>query len=97
VAIFHLSVKIISRSKGQSAIASAAYRSGQRLVDQETHVHIMLTMRSIKTTGEWASKQKSGYILDENGHKVPQIDPKTHELDQVRRSKMWQFFTYQSK
>jgi len=186
VAIFHLSVKIISRSKGQSAIASAAYRSGQRLVDQETgqikdfthkrgvqyseiqlpeqaprayndreilwnavqvkeaksnaqlarevevalpveltrdqqiqlvhdyvqknfvdqgmcadwslhdkadenpHVHIMLTMRSIKTTGEWASKQKSGYILDENGHKVPQIDPKTHEQKiGARGRKMW--------
>lgn len=186
MAIFHLSVKIISRSKGQSAIASAAYRSGQRLVDQETgqikdfthkrgvqyseiqlpeqaprayndreilwnavqvkeaksnaqlarevevalpveltrdqqiqlvhdyvqknfvdqgmcadwslhdkadgnpHVHIMLTMRSIKTTGEWASKQKSGYILDENGHKVPQIDPKTHEQKiGARGRKMW--------
>lgn len=186
MAIFHLSVKIISRSKGQSAIASAAYRSGQRLVDQETgqskdfthkrgvqyseiqlpeqaprayndrevlwnevqvkesksnaqlarevevalpveltrdqqiqlvhdyvqqnfvdqgmcadwslhdkadgnpHVHIMLTMRSIKQTGEWAPKQKSGYLLDENEHKIPQIDPKTHEQKiGARGRKMW--------
>lgn len=33
LAIFHLSAKIISRGKGQSAIASAAYRSGDRLHD----------------------------------------------------------------
>lgn len=34
MAIFHLSAKIISRSKGQSAIASAAYRSGDKLHDE---------------------------------------------------------------
>ncbi|WP_344694307.1 MobA/MobL family protein, partial [Ligilactobacillus murinus] len=34
MAIYHLSVKIISRGKGQSAIASAAYRSGERLYDK---------------------------------------------------------------
>lgn len=34
MAIYHLSVKIISRGKGQSAIASAAYRSGDRLYDK---------------------------------------------------------------
>ena len=34
MAIFHLSAKIISRGKGQSAIASAAYRSGDRLHDE---------------------------------------------------------------
>lgn len=36
MAIFHFSVSVISRSKGQSAIASAAYRSGDRLVDEQT-------------------------------------------------------------
>lgn len=34
MAIFHLSAKIISRGKGQSAIASAAYRSGDKLHDE---------------------------------------------------------------
>lgn len=33
MAIFHLSVKTISRSHGRSAVAAAAYRSGQRLHD----------------------------------------------------------------
>ena len=32
MAIYHLTVKAISRAKGQSAIAAAAYRSGQKLV-----------------------------------------------------------------
>lgn len=34
MAIYHLSAKIISRGKHQSAIASAAYRSGQLLTDE---------------------------------------------------------------
>jgi ATP-dependent exoDNAse (exonuclease V) alpha subunit len=34
MAIYHLSVKVISRANGSSALASAAYRSGSRLFDQ---------------------------------------------------------------
>ena len=33
MAIFHLSVKVISRSSGRSAVAAAAYRGGERLHD----------------------------------------------------------------
>lgn len=36
LAIFHLSVKCFSRSKGHSAVAAAAYRSGARLLDART-------------------------------------------------------------
>lgn len=35
MAIYHLNIKIISRSKGSSAIASSAYRSGSKLTDYE--------------------------------------------------------------
>ena len=35
MAIFHLTAKVISRGKGQSAIAAAAYRSGERLRDEQ--------------------------------------------------------------
>ena len=35
MAIFHCSIKIISRSSGKSAVAAAAYRSGEKLEDQE--------------------------------------------------------------
>ncbi len=40
MAIYHLSATIVQRSKGHSAVAGAAYRSGTRLVDRgtgETH------------------------------------------------------------
>ena len=36
MAMFHCSIKIIGRSKGRSAIASVAYRSGERLYNEET-------------------------------------------------------------
>lgn len=36
MAIYHFSAQVISRSKGQSAVASAAYRSGDRLMDERT-------------------------------------------------------------
>lgn len=195
MAIFHLSVKIISRSKGQSAVASAAYRSGDKLHDdrydeiqdyskkrfiehseiqlpqnapadysnrqtlwnavekaeraknaqlareievalpkeiskerqiklvheyvQKTfvdqgmiadwsihnpqpdkkdpdrpanpHAHIMLTLRSLRSNGSWAPKKTSHYKLDENGAKVPVIDPKTGKQKLgARNQKQWQ-------
>jgi hypothetical protein len=36
MAIYHFSVQVISRGKGQSSVASAAYRSGERLTDERT-------------------------------------------------------------
>ena len=198
MAIFHLSAKIISRGKGQSAIASAAYRSGARLHDerydetqdytkkrfiehseiqlpehapkkyldretlwnsvekaeraknsqlareievalpreltpeqrvklvhdyvQETfvdkgmiadwsihnpqpdkdnpekpanpHAHIMLTVRGLRSNGSWAPKQKTTYKLDQNGQKVPQIDPKTGKQKIGSKGRrMWQRIT----
>jgi len=36
MAIYHFSAQIISRGKGQSAVASASYRSGEKLVDERT-------------------------------------------------------------
>lgn len=36
MAIYHFSAQVFSRSKGQSAVAAAAYRSGERLEDERT-------------------------------------------------------------
>ncbi|WP_417202656.1 MobQ family relaxase [Acetoanaerobium sticklandii] len=38
MAIFHCSIKIISRGSGRSAVASAAYRSGEKLYNDETGI-----------------------------------------------------------
>lgn len=40
MAIYHCSIKIISRGKGKSAVAAAAYRVGEKItndLDGETH------------------------------------------------------------
>ena len=194
MAIFHLSAKIISRGKGQSAIASAAYRSGDKLHDERydeiqdytnkrfiehseiqlpenapakyqdratlwnsvekaekaknsqlareieialpreltpeqriklvhdyvqktfvdkgmvadwsihnpqpdkdnpekpanPHAHIMLTLRSLRSNGSWAPKKTSHYELDENGQKVPVIDPETGKQKLgAKNQKIW--------
>ena len=34
MAIYHCSIKIISRGKGKSAVAAAAYRSGEKLANE---------------------------------------------------------------
>ena len=34
IAIYHCSIKIISRGKGKSAVVAAAYRSGEKLTNQ---------------------------------------------------------------
>ena len=36
MAIYHMSVKVHSRSNGASSVAAAAYRSGEKLIDQRT-------------------------------------------------------------
>lgn len=38
MAMFHCSIKIISRASGRSAVASAAYRSGEKLYNDETGI-----------------------------------------------------------
>ena len=39
MAIYHFSAKIISRARGSSAVASAAYRSASRLFDEKLNRH----------------------------------------------------------
>ena len=38
MAIYHCSVKIINRSSGRSSVAAAAYRSGEKLLNQRVGV-----------------------------------------------------------
>ena len=58
--------------------------------DGNHHVHIMATTRPIKDNGEWGQKEKKAYALDENGQKIPMIDPATGEQKiGARGRKMW--------
>ena len=45
MAIYHCTTKPISRSKGRSAVAAAAYRAGQRIEDQRTGITHDYTQR----------------------------------------------------
>lgn len=54
------------------------------------HAHILLTMRSLRPNGSWAPKKTSHYELDENGQRVPQIDPETGKQKiGARGRRMW--------
>lgn len=51
MAIYHCSIKIIGRSGGKSAVASAAYRSGGKLYDDRTgHTHDFTKKRGVVFT-----------------------------------------------
>lgn len=51
MAIFHLSVKIISRGKGKSAVAASAYRSGEKITsDYDGITHDYTRKRGIAET-----------------------------------------------
>lgn len=55
------------------------------------HIHMMCTTRPLAKDGEWASKMKKVYKLDENGERIPVIDPETGEQKiGARGRKMWQ-------
>jgi hypothetical protein len=64
VAIFHLTVKAISRSAGRSATAAAAYRAGEKIVDARTgEIHDYTKKRGVESADivlpdgapEWAN------------------------------------------
>lgn len=53
------------------------------------HCHIMLTARRLKD-GHWMQKESASYALDENGNRIPVIDPETGKQKiGPRGRKMW--------
>lgn len=46
MAIYHFSLQIIGRSKGKSSVAAAAYRSGEKLIDNRTGLEHDYTRKS---------------------------------------------------
>jgi hypothetical protein len=68
MAIFHLNAKVISRGKGQSAIAAAAYRSGERLRDEQADEQKFYKARAerIVFTDIMASKDAPEWAHDRN-------------------------------
>lgn len=191
MAIYHCSIKNIGRSSGRSAVASSAYRSGEKLEDKETglihdftrkgsveftevilcknapeeyrnreilwnevqrvekssdarlarewevaipnelnkeqtkelvhsfgqsladegmcidlaihwksgnhHAHIMGTTRKINENGQWGKKERKDYAVDEQGNRIPVIDPVTGQQKLDRRNrKQWKRITVEA-
>ena len=68
MAIYHLSVKTISRSDGRSATAAAAYRAAEKIVDERTgEIHDYTRKRGVESAElvlpadapEWAGDRKA--------------------------------------
>ena len=47
--------------------------------DDNPHIHIMATVRGFNPDGSWAVMERKTYALDENGERIPEIDPETGE------------------
>lgn len=41
------------------------------------HIHVMTTVRGFTKNGTWANMEKKDYARDENGNRIPLIDPAT--------------------
>lgn len=55
------------------------------------HAHVLVPNRPITKSGRWGAKNKSAYRLDENGDRIPIIDPVTGQQKLgARNAKQWQ-------
>lgn len=64
--------------------------------DGNRHAHIMGTTRPIQENGEWGSKEKKAYSLDQSGQKIPILDENGEQKIGAKGRKMWQRETVES-
>ena len=72
--------------------------------DGNPHLHCLCTIRGFKEDGSWDAREKKVFALDENGQRIPEIDPKTGEQKirtrnrngSVVSEKIWKRKTVQS-
>lgn len=54
------------------------------------HAHILIANRQINEKGEWSTKSRKEYALDEKGERIPVIDPETGEQKLGKRNeRIW--------
>ena len=58
--------------------------------NKNPHAHILIANRQLNSKGEWSTKSRKEYALDENGVRIPQIDKATGEQKMGKRNeKLW--------
>lgn len=60
------------------------------------HAHLMAPTRDIADNGKWEAKEKKIYKLDENGERVPILNPDGTQKTDSRNRKQWQRETVQN-
>ena len=88
MAIYHMSIKIGSRSKGQSAVAASAYRSGQKLTDRQTGIVSDYTRKGGIVHSEIAlcANAPAEYADRET------LWNAVHEIEKAKNSRLWREF-----
>lgn len=53
------------------------------------HAHILVANRPVNEKGEWSSKRKMEYVLDENGERIPRLDENGQQKTDKNGRKQW--------
>ena len=53
------------------------------------HAHILIANRQINAKGEWSTKSKKEYALDEKGERIPLLDENGKQKLGKRKEKLW--------
>lgn len=88
MAIYHCSIKIGSRGNGQSAVAAAAYRSGDKLIDNETGIVSDYTRKGGVEYSE-ISLCKNAPIEYNNRANLWNA---VHEIEKTKNAQLWREF-----
>ena len=57
--------------------------------DGNPYVHILLTMRSIDSEGQWMKKQKANFLLDEHGNRIWDPEKMRYRLGRSTKINDW--------
>ena len=83
IAIYHCNIGIVSRGKGKSAVAAAAYRSGEKITNEwdgmthdytrkrgVVHTEILLPPHAPPSFSDRATLVECGKLLQRGGYKI---------------------------
>lgn len=74
-------------------VKAGQYRNHGRATNDNCHVHMMCTMRSLDSKGLFLSKRKRGYKLDSEGQKIPVLDEKKIKAWETKNKRLFNYKT----